>query len=59
MAPTAQDVQTLPTTTAPGDDPFALELVVVTEGGTDMLDVACGTSDGCGSSCASACTSLI
>ncbi len=39
------------------DDPFALDIRVVTDIGPDHPDAACDTNDGCGSTCASACAS--
>ena len=39
------------------EDPFAVELEIVTEVGAEMLPQACGTSDGCAPTCASSCVS--
>lgn len=41
------------------DELFELEVIVVTEEGTDRMPVACGTSDGCQGTCASACASAV
>ncbi|KAA0921215.1 FxLD family lanthipeptide [Streptomyces apricus] len=49
------------TTVAPGvpDDPFDVDLTIVTEIGADLLPKACGTGDGCAASCASSCASAV
>ncbi|GAB2700991.1 FxLD family lanthipeptide [Kitasatospora kifunensis] len=40
-------------------DLFDLGVEVITEIGADRMAAGCGSSDGCGSTCASACTSAV
>ncbi|RBM14155.1 FxLD family lanthipeptide [Streptomyces sp. PT12] len=40
-------------------DPFDLDVTIVTEVGADTMPDACGTGDGCESTCASACASAV
>jgi FxLD family lantipeptide len=39
------------------EDPFALDLRVITDAAPSEVGAACQTDDGCGTTCASACTS--
>ncbi len=39
------------------EDPFALDVQMVTEVQPGEADAACQTDDGCGNTCTSACTS--
>ncbi|MFE2723397.1 FxLD family lanthipeptide [Kitasatospora sp. NPDC059327] len=54
MAPNQLNLPTLQ-----GTDLLDLDVTVTTEDGSDSLADGCGTSDGCGSTCASACTSAV
>ncbi|WP_081982398.1 FxLD family lanthipeptide [Streptacidiphilus albus] len=56
MAPTAPS--SLDRTTGADVDPLDLDLTVITEVGTAAIP-GCDTSDGCGSTCASACNSAV
>ena len=40
-------------------DLLDLDVTVITEAGGDHMAAACGTSDGCQSTCASSCTSAV
>lgn len=39
------------------EEPFVLEVHVISDVRRDLMPVACGTDDGCKPSCASSCTS--
>ncbi|MBQ0984954.1 FxLD family lanthipeptide [Streptomyces sp. F63] len=60
MAPTAVLTKpTTETTTALAEDPFDVQVEVVTEIDAEQLPQACGTGDGCKSTCASSCASAV
>ncbi len=40
-------------------DLFDLDVTVIAEVGAERMQAGCGTSDGCGSTCTSACTSAV
>ncbi|WP_324783414.1 FxLD family lanthipeptide [Streptomyces sp. H51] len=59
MAPAAVLIKPTAVTTAPAEDPFDIQVEVVTEIDAEQLPQACGTGDGCKSTCASSCTSAV